>query len=110
LEAFDPVGRWRSTYPKPKKGEAPKIDTTGEFTSGETYQNFAGFRDILYDKREEQFTRHLIRSLLAYSTGRLMEPADEFAIDRIQEKVKQQGLGLRSLVVECLTSDLFRSR
>jgi hypothetical protein len=39
-----------------------------------------------------------------------MEPADEFAIDRIQEKVKQQGLGLRSLVVECLTSDLFRSR
>ena len=110
LESFDPVGRWRITYPKPKKGAAPKIDTTGEFASGETYQDFTGFRDILHDKREEQFTRHLIRSLLAYSTGRLMEPADEFAIDRIQEKVKQQGLGLRSLVVECLTSDVFRSR
>jgi hypothetical protein len=110
LESFDPVGRWRITYPKPKKGAAPKIDTTGEFASGETYQDFTGFRDILHDKREEMFTRHLIRSLLAYSTGRLMEPADEFAIDRIQEKVKQQGLGLRSLVVECLTSDVFRSR
>jgi hypothetical protein len=110
LESFDPVGRWRITYPKPKKGAAPKIDTTGEFASGETYQDFAGFRDILHDKREEMFTRHLIRSLLAYSTGRLMEPADEFAIDRIHEKVKQQGLGLRSLVVECLTSDVFRSR
>jgi hypothetical protein len=110
LESFDPVGRWRITYSKPKKGAAPKIDTTGEFASGETYQDFAGFRDILHEKREEMFTRHLIRSVLAYSTGRLMEPADEFAIDRIQEKVKQQGLGLRSLVVECLTSDLFRSR
>ena len=110
LESFDPVGRWRTTYPKPNKGAAPKIDTTGEFASGETYQDFAGFRDILHDKREELFTRHLIRSLLAYSTGRLMEPADEFAVDRIHEKVKQQGLGLRSLVVECLTSDLFRSR
>ena len=110
LESFDPVGRWRVTYAKPKKGEAPKINTTGEFNSGETYRDFAGFRDILHDKREEQFTRHLIRSVLAYSTGRLMEPADEFAIDRIQEKVKQQGLGLRSLVVECLTSDVFRSR
>jgi hypothetical protein len=110
LESFDPVGRWRITYPKPKKGAAPKIDTTGEFASGETYQDFAGFRDILHAKREEMFTRHLIRSLLAYSTGRLMEPADEFAIDRIQEKVKQQGLGLRSLVIECLTSDVFRSR
>ncbi len=110
LEAFDAVGRWRTTYPKPKKGAAPKIDTTGEFASGKTYQDFAGFRDILHDNREDQFTRHLIRSLLAYSTGRLMEPADEFAVDRIHEKVKQQGLGLRSLVVECLTSDVFRSR
>ena len=110
LETFDPVGRWRDTYPKPKKGEAPKIDTTGEFSSGETYRDFAGFRDILHDKRNEQFTRHLIRSFLAHSTGRLMEPADEFAVDRIYEKAKQQGLGLRTIVVECLTSDVFRSR
>jgi hypothetical protein len=110
LESFDPVGRWRVTYAKPKKGPAPKIDTSGEFASGETYKDFAGFRDILHDKRDEMFTRHLIRSLLAYGSGRLMEPADEFAIDRIHEKVKQQGLGLRSLVVECLTSDVFRSR
>jgi hypothetical protein len=110
LESFDPVGRWRVTYAKPKKGPAPKIDTSGEFASGETYKDFAGFRDILHDKRDEMFTRHLIRSLLSYGSGRLMEPADEFAIDRIHEKVKQQGLGLRSLVVECLTSDVFRSR
>jgi hypothetical protein len=110
LESFDPVGRWRVNYAKPKKGPAPKIDTSGEFASGETYKDFAGFRDLLHERREEMFTRHLIRSLLAYSTGRLMEPADEFAVDRIHDKVKQQGLGLRSLVVECLTSDVFRSR
>ena len=110
LESFDAVGRWRVNYAKPKKGPAPKIDTSGEFASGETYKDFAGFRDILHNKRDEMFTRHLIRSLLAYSTGRLMEPADEFAVDRIHDKVKQQGLGLRSLVVECLTSDVFRSR
>ena len=110
LEAFDPIGRTRTNYAKPKKGPAPKIDTTGEFASGETYQDFAGFREILHDKRNEQFTRHLIRQFLAYGTGRLMEPADEFAIDRIYDKVKQQGLGLRGLVIECLTSDVFRSR
>ena len=110
LESFDPVGRWRDTYPKPKKGDAPRIDTAGEFASGETYKDFAGFRDILHDKREEQFTRHLIRQFLAYGTGRLMEPADEFAVDRIYAKAKQQGLGLRTIIVECLTSDVFRSR
>jgi hypothetical protein len=110
LESFDPVGRWRATYPKPKKGPAPQIDTAGEFASGETYKDFEGFRGILHGKRNEQFTRNLIRQFLAYSTGRLMEPADEFAVDRIHEKVKQQGLGLRDLIVECLTSDVFRSR
>jgi hypothetical protein len=110
LESFDPVGRWRTTYPKPKKGPAPQIDTAGEFASGETYKDFEGFRGILHGKRNEQFTRNLIRQFLAYSTGRLMEPADEFAVDRIHDKVKQQGLGLRDLIVECLTSDVFRSR
>jgi hypothetical protein len=110
LEAFDPVGRWRTTYPKPKAGSAPKIDTTGEFASGEKYKDFAGFRDILHAKREEQFTRHLIRQFLAHGTGRLMEPADEFAIDRIYEKAKQKGLGLRTIMTECLSSDIFRSR
>jgi hypothetical protein len=110
LESFDPVGRWRATYPKPKKGPAPQIDTAGEFASGETYKDFEGFRGILHGKRNEQFTRNLIRQFLAYSTGRLMEPADEFAVDRIHDKVKQQGLGLRDLIVECLTSDVFRSR
>jgi hypothetical protein len=39
-----------------------------------------------------------------------MEPADEFAVDRLYAQAKQQGLGLRSLVVACLTSDVFRSR
>jgi hypothetical protein len=110
LESFDPVGRWRATYPKPKKGPAPQIDTAGEFASGETYKDFEGFRGILHGKRNEQFTRNLIRQFLAYSTGRLMEPADEFAVDRIHDKVRQQGLGLRDLIVECLTSDVFRSR
>jgi len=110
LESFDPVGRWRVNYAKPKKGPAPKIDSSGEFASGETYRDFAGFRDILHDKREEMFTRHLIRSLLAYGTGRLMEPADEFAVDRIYAKAKEKDLGLRDIVVECLTSDVFRSR
>ncbi len=110
LESFDPVGRWRANYPKPKKGPAPQIDTAGEFASGETYKDFEGFRGILHGKRNEQFTRNIIRQFLAYSTGRLMEPADEFAVDRIHDKVKQQGLGLRDLIVECLTSDVFRSR
>jgi hypothetical protein len=112
LESFDPIGRWRTTYPKPRQKDvpAPKIDASGEFTSGETYQDFAGFKKIVCETREDLFIRHLIAEVLSYSTGRLMEPADSFVIDDIQAKVKKQNLGLSTLLVECLTSEIFRSR
>lgn len=112
LESFDPIGRWRTEYPKPQKSKlpAPKIDASGEFPSGETYQDFAGFRKIVAETREDLFIHHLIGEILSYSSGRLMEPADDFVIEDIQAKVKKQNLGFRTLLVECLTSEIFRSR
>jgi hypothetical protein len=112
LETFDPIGRWRTHYAKPKKQElpAPKIDTTGEFPSGETYADFASFKKVIRETREDLFTRHLIRQVLSYTTGRHMETTDEFEIEDIQARVKKQGLGLHTLLVECLTSEIFRSR
>jgi hypothetical protein len=110
LESFDPVGRWRITYPKPKKGAAPKIDTTGEFPSGETYADFTGFKQVIRDTRADLFSRHLIRQFLTYTTGRTMELNDDLLIDQLHDKVKKQGLGLKTLMVECLMSEVFRSR
>lgn len=112
LETFDPVGRWRSSYPKPKnsKTPAPKVDSSGEFPSGETYQDFMGFKKIIRETREDLFTRHLVRQVLSYTTGRHMEAADDFELDEIQTFVKNNRQGLQTLVVGCLMSDIFRSR
>ncbi|RYD32302.1 MAG: DUF1592 domain-containing protein, partial [Verrucomicrobiaceae bacterium] len=110
LECFDPVGRWRDRYPKPKKGDAPKVDSSGEFPSGEGYQDFAGFRKIILETRSGLFNRHLVRQMLAYSTGRLMETADDFTVEDILKATEKDNHGLRSLVTECLKSEVFRSR
>lgn len=112
LESFDPIGRWRTTYPKPKQKDipAPKVDASGEFPSGETYQDFAGFKKVICETREDLFIRHLIGEILSYSTGRLMGIADDFVIDDIHEKAKKDNLGLRTLMVECLTSETFRRK
>lgn len=112
LESFDPIGRWRDKYPTPKdkKKPAPKVDASGEFPSGEKYADFASFKKLLSETREDLFTRHLIRQLLSYTTGRHMEFSDEPALDKIHATVKQNKLGLQTLVVECLTSEIFRSR
>jgi hypothetical protein len=112
LESFDPIGRWRSNYPKPKnsKAPAPAVDSTGEFSSGETYKDFAGFKKIVKETREDLFTRNLMRQFLTYATGRHMEPADELLIEDLYAKIKAQGIGLKTLVLECLQSDTFRNR
>jgi hypothetical protein len=65
---------------------------------------------VLKTNRINPFTRHLISQMLAYSTGRFMEIEDQFEIDEIQEKIQTDGHGLRTLVTECLMSEIFRSR
>lgn len=111
LEVFDPIGRWRSKYPPAKKdGPAPKIDASGEFPSGETYADFREFKKILAEQRKDLFARHLVSKLLAHATGRHMEVVDDYEIEDILERVKDDGYGLRTLVVEALTSEIFRSR
>ncbi|MEM1296602.1 MAG: DUF1588 domain-containing protein [Verrucomicrobiota bacterium] len=111
LETFDPIGRWRQFYPKPKgNAPAPKVDSSGEFPSGEAYADFDGLKSVIVKSREEYFTRHLIKTFLSYATGRHMEPVDDFEIDEIYETVRDRGYGLRTLIVECLSSDIFQSR
>jgi len=110
LENFDPLGRWRKKYQKNTKGQAQVIDASGTLPSGETFSDFDEFKQTLKDHRSGLFTRHLISQLLAYSTGRLMETADQFEIDEMQEMIAMDGHRLRTLVIECLVSDIFRSR
>ena len=68
------------------------------------------FKSILVASRKDVFTRHLIKQVLSYATGRHMEPIDEFVIEDIFQAVKKDDYGLRTLMVECLASDIFRSR
>ena len=77
---------------------------------GETYADFTGFKRVIRDTRADLFSRHLVRQLLTYTTGRTMELADDLPLDQLHDKVKKQGLGLNTIMVECLMSEIFRSR
>jgi hypothetical protein len=111
LETFDPIGRWRDLYPKPQGAKsAPKVDASGEFPSGETFGNFTEFKQVLAETRLEPFVRHLVAEVLTYGTGRHMQIIDQFEIDEIANRVRADNNGLRTLIVEALTSEIFRSR
>ncbi|WP_145219161.1 DUF1592 domain-containing protein [Gimesia alba] len=111
LESFDPIGRWRNKYPKPKgKGVGPKVDPTGKLPSGETFTDFASFKHVLLENRLDQFTHCLIEKLLTYSTGRQMERSDQYEIEDILKRAKAENYGLQTIVLEVMTSRIFRSR
>lgn len=112
LENYDPIGRFRKNYAGRRNSSkpGPPVDASGVFTSGEAYQDFEGFRRILTQSREDYFIRNLITKLLSYSTGRHMEAADSYVIDEIHQKAKENQLGLQSILIECFTSEIFRSR
>jgi hypothetical protein len=111
LERFDPIGRWRSNYAKPKgKAPAPKVDPSGQLPSGETYADFADFKKLLSTTRGDYFVRNLIDKLLMYTMGRPTERSDRYVIDDIFQSIEADSFGLRAMVVEVLTSESFRSR
>ena len=111
LESFDPIGRYRVNYPKPKgDAPAPKVDPSGELPSGETFRDFPGFRGVLAQTRSGVFTRNLVERFLSYASGRHMEITDEYEIEEILDRVQSGGGGLRTLLVECVGSGIFRGR
>jgi hypothetical protein len=115
LEHFDPIGRYRDKYAKPKgdktgENKAPKVDPTGTFPSGEKYTDFSEFKRLLSGTRREFFVRHMVDTMLSFSTGRHMELTDRSEIEAIAQKVQEDGFGLRTMIIEVLSSDIFRSR
>ena len=111
LENFDPIGRWRDTYPKAKGSKTnPPIDSTGELPSGHSFSGFAEFKQLLKNHRQDAFARHLITQTLTYATGRHMEISDQFEIEEILHRVKQNEYRLGVLVRICLMSEIVRSR
>jgi hypothetical protein len=103
LENFDPVGDWRNTINK------SKIDASGELPSGEKFDNVVGLKKILVE-RKDLFAHMLTHRLLTYACGRRMEALDEAVIEKIVAGMPEKEYGLRSLIEDVVTSELFLSR
>jgi hypothetical protein len=117
LENFDPIGFWRSHYEKievTKRREVKRvvgapIDTSGELPGGESFQDVAGLRDILIE-RKDQFARALTERLLSYACGRQMERLDRPYVDRIVKELASRGYGFQDVIELVVRSNTFQSK
>ena len=64
----------------------------------------------LFQFRQDQFVRALVRKMTTFALGRPLTFADRASIDRITATLRKEGDGLATLVRLIATSELFRSR
>ncbi len=104
LENFDPIGGWRSNY-----GKGPVIDTSGELPNGQRFDDVAGLKRVLL-QRKDQFARMLTERLLTYACGRRIEGLDRPAVDEIVATTAKENFRLRDVIEAVVTSPTFRSK
>ena len=116
LENFDPVGRWRDSYPVyEKKGEQVVTLKGRAIDAGSTLPDGTRLKDVTDLKRHlveniDIFSRCLTEKLLTYATGRPMNHGDRKVIDKIVTNVRQQGNGFADLIVAVVQSESFRAK
>ena len=89
--------------------QGPAVDASGEMANGKKYSNFAEFKRLLLEDKE-QIARCLAEKLLTYGTGRGIRPADAAAIEAIVARSREKNYGLRTLLHEVVQSPLFLNK
>ena len=101
LEAYDPIGQFRSAY-----ASGAAIDTTGEYR-GQPFSGPADICDYLVH-HPDLLAHNLADRLVTYALGRPLGFADQPALRRLQSDWKSQGYALRELIHLITTSELMR--
>ena len=125
LENFDVMGGWRDRYRSVGAGDPVKgvghngvlyrfglaqpVDAAGELPDG---RKFADIRELktLLANNPDQLARNLLRQLAVYATGAPVRFSDRAEIERILEKFRSEGHGVRSLIHGLVQSDLFLNK
>ena len=101
LEAFDPIGRFRTNYSK-----KTKIDTGGLFL-GSRFKDINDFKKVLLDNNHI-IARNLVIKLAEYAKGRKLQLTDLKTVDDIIRESSEDDYAFRSMLGRMLKSDLMR--
>ena len=125
LESFDVMGGWRDRYRAVGKVEPVKgighngvyfhfglgqaVDPSGELPDGRTFADVRQLKQCLASDRDG-LARNLARQLIIFATGAPIQFSDRAELEKIVQKSRSEGYGLRSLIHAVLQSDLFLNK
>ena len=105
LENYDPVGRWRTEWPKGNVS----IDASGVLPDGTKIRDVVEFKRWLTEN-VDLFSRCLAEKLMVYATGRELNYAECHEIKLIVDANKKNGNGFRDLLLALITSKTFGTK
>ena len=104
LENFNALGQFRTT----EHGKA--IDASGKLLTGEKFADIAALKEVLADKRKQDFYRCVSEKLLTYAIGRGIEYYDATTIELLATRLTKNNGSLRELIQGVVESAPFQKR
>lgn len=110
FDQYDAIGRWR-THERVESGAGanPEVDASGKMPDGRTFEDAAGFKDLLLADREE-FLKAFVEHLSTYALRRVLTVDDRDEIRSIVEVAVEKEYQLRDIVRAVALSDLLKKR
>ena len=103
LEAYDPIGRFRTRYSKTQS-----VNTEGNYL-GHDFADVDGLKQILV-RNVRPFARGMIVRIAEYAKGRKLGAADYPTVEAILAAVEKEDFKLKDIVYEIAVSDLMAHR
>ena len=104
LDAYDANGRFIDRNGKTANGP----DTSGKLPTGESFENYAGLKEILLGPQREKIIRNSVERTLSYAMCRKLTRSDQPTIDRITKSIVKNNGTWEYLFVEIVNSLPFR--
>jgi mono/diheme cytochrome c family protein len=126
LESFDVMGARRDRYRavaenvRPVAGYGmdgqafafhfgPPVDSAGELPDGRTFHDVKEFKRLLLSD-EAAVARNLAKQLIVFATGAPVRFSDRDELERILQRASKRRYGVRTLVEEIVSSELFQTK
>ncbi len=126
LESFDVMGGWRDRYRAADETKTPvegigknglnfqyhhglPVDSAGKLPDGREFQDIKEFKRLVVEEHD-LLAKNLMHKFVIYGTGAPVGFSDRDEVERILERVKEKGYGIRTIIHEVIQSDLFRNK
>ena len=105
LENFDPVGKWRETWP----GSERVIDSSVVLPDGTQVRDVVDLKNWLVS-HEQWFSQNVAEKLMVYGAGRTLNYAEKKEIAEIVGQNRAKGGGFRDLILDLVQSQTFMTK